>query len=420
MSTPTDSETTTEPVPLRKNRDFVRLWLGAGMSHFAATVGMVAFPLLALWETGSAVLTGWVAFASQLATLLIQLPAGALVDRWDRRKLMLTCDIIGAFAIASVAVAVYFDAVWIPHLMVAAFLESTRGIFYDLAERAAVRNVVSREQLPAALSQNEARGSAIGLIGQPIGSALFTLTRWLPFVFSAIADLIAVVLVLFIRRGFRTEQAQPRRRLHVEIGEGIRWAWQEKFARVLIGLFAGSNFIFQVVFLTVLLIIHSNNNSPALVGVITAVGGVGGFAGALLAPWWIRRVSMRTTWILGYGTWTLLIPAIAFVRDPVLLAAIFAGNSLVGGVLNVAGWTFQVQNTPEHLQGRVNGAARFLCSGANAAAGPIGGYLLDHAGIGWTGSLLGGAVLLLTIAAASNRAMRGAPPKVDISGTAGS
>ena len=405
----------TPPVPLRRNANFIRLWIGAGMSHIGSTLGMTAFPLLALWTTGSATLTGLVAFASSLPTILVQLPAGAIVDRWDRRKLMLCWDTIGAIAIASVALAVAFDHVWIPHLMLAAFLESTRGIFYDLAERATVRNVVPAVQLSTALAQNEARGSTIGLLGQPIAGYLFTVTRWLPFLASAIADVIAIISVLLIRKSFKPPRATERRPIHVEIGEGIRWIWQERFARVLIALFAGSNFVFQIVFLSVMVIVHGNNQSPSLVGIITAVGGIGGLAGALSAPRITKRFSFRATWIVGFALWTLLIPLVAIVRDPLLLGLMYAGNSMVGGVFNVAGWTFQVQNTPDKLQGRVNATARFLCSGANSLAGLLGGFLLDRIGVTWTGTLLGAGVLVLLVTTITSASMRAKPPSVDVS-----
>ncbi|KAA2257567.1 MFS transporter [Solihabitans fulvus] len=394
------------PVPLRRNADFIRLWLGAGISRFGSTVGMVAYPLLALWYTGSPTATGLVSFAAALPNFLVQLPAGALVDRLDRRKLMLWCDILGGLAIASVAVAVSLGHVWIPHLMVAAFLEITRGIFYDLAERATVRNVVPPEQLSAALAQNEARGYAIGLVGQPGSALLFTIGRWIPFAFTAVADVVAVVCVLLIRRSFRPTVTGPQAKLHIEIKEGMVWLWRHKIARILSGMFAGSNLVFQVLSLAVMVIIRDNGDSPTVVGIVTAVGGIGGFCGALVAPRWNKRVSLHRTLAVGYAVWTLLVPLVAFVRSPVALAALLAGIAFVTSVFSVAAWTFQVQNTPDELQGRVNGTGRFLASGANALGALVGGFLLEKAGVTWTGVLLGGAVLLITLAVASSATLR--------------
>ncbi|MDH6580217.1 MFS transporter [Kitasatospora sp. MAP5-34] len=386
------------PVPLRRNAAFIRLWVGAGISRFGATVGMTAYPLLALWYTNSAAMTGLVTFAAALPNFLIQLPAGALVDRWDRRKLMLWSDLAGALSIAGVALAVFLGHVWIPQLMLAAFVEVTRGIFYDLAERATVRNVVPSEQLSSALAQNEARGAAIGLVGMPGSGLLFMLGRWLPFAFTAVADLVAVICLLFLRGDFKPVSAGPARRIHVEIKEGVRWLWQHRFARVLVGMFAASNLIFQMLMLTVMVIVRRHGDPAAMVGTVTAVGGIGGLAGALLAPRWTKRFSLRTTFVVGCSCWSLLIPSIVFVRQAALLAVVLAGIALVSGVFNVAAWTYQVQNTPDELQGRVNGTGRFLASGANALGGLVAGQLLDSVGIAATGLVI--SVLMLALTAA--------------------
>ncbi|WP_405974466.1 MFS transporter [Streptomyces sp. NBC_00988] len=386
----------TPVVPLRRNIAFIQLWVGAGISRFAATVGMTAYPLLALWHTDSATLTGLVTFAGALPNILIQLPAGALVDRWDRRKLMLWCDIAGALSIAGVAVAVFLGHVWIPQLMAAAFVEVTRGIFYDLAERATVRSVVPSEQLSTALAHNEARGAAIGLVGQPGSGLLFMLARWLPFAFTAIADLVAVVFLLFLRGRFRPERSGPPQRIHTEIKEGIRWLWRHRIARLLVGTFASSNLIFQMLMLTVLVIVRRHGDSAAMVGVVTAVGGVGGLAGALLAPRWAERYSLRTTFATGLTAWTLLLPSVVVVRQPLVLAAVLAVIGLVSGVFNVTAWTYQVRHTPDELQGRVNGTGRFLASGANSLGALLAGWLLDSVGIAWTGLVISALMLALT------------------------
>jgi MFS family permease len=392
--------------PLRKNTAFTRLWLGAGVSRFGATIGMTAYPLLALWHTGSATATGLVTFAGALPNFLVQLPAGALVDRWDRRRLMLWCDAIGALSAVSVAVAVFLGHVWIPHLMLAAFVEITRGIFYDLAERATVRSVVHPDQLASALGQNEARGYAIGLVGQPGSGLLFGLTRWLPFAVTAVADVLAVVCVMLIRGRFRPERASPARRLHVEIGEGVTWLWRHRIARLLVAMFAVGNLVFQVLSLAVMVIVKGNGDSAFTLGVVTAVGGVGGMVGAVVAPGLTRRFDLYRTLAAGYVLWALLVPAIAFVRNPVALTAVLAGIAFVTSVFSVAAWSFQVRNTPDELQGRVNATARFLASGANSLGALAGGFLLDQAGVMSTGLVLGVVVLVVAVAVVSSPTLR--------------
>ena len=74
--------TTTEILPLRKNRDFLLLWSGSAVSVLGSTASTVAYPLLVLAITGSPPTLGSPGSSRLLPMLIFQLPAGALVDRW--------------------------------------------------------------------------------------------------------------------------------------------------------------------------------------------------------------------------------------------------------------------------------------------------------------------------------------------------
>ncbi|MGW4895811.1 MFS transporter [Kitasatospora sp. NPDC004240] len=400
------AEASSPSVPLRRNTDFLRLWIGAGLSKFGSTVSMVAYPMLVLWQTGSATACGYVAFAAALPNLLVQLPAGALVDRWDRRKVMLVCDAVRMLSFAAVALAVHHDRVWVPFIMAAAFVEGTLGIFYATAEQVAVRNVVTGEQLPAALAQNQARGAAIGLLGQPLSGLLFTAVRWLPFAVTAVADLIALICLVFIRRDLRAERTGPPQRLHHEIKDGVVWLWRQRFLRIMTGVFAGSNLLFQMLGLTVMVVIKENGGSPAVLGLVSGVAGIGGLLGALAAGWWSRRVGLYATAVLGHLVWLVLMPLVALLDRPVAIGAVAAGIMFVAGLFNVCGGIYMARNTPNELQGRVTATSAFLTSGANALGSLAAGYLLARAGTTWTAIAMAAVLLLLTVTVTFSPAVR--------------
>src|SRR5262245_39702938 len=107
--------------PLRRNRDFQLLWIGSAVSAVGSRVSSVAYPLLVLALTGSAADAGLVGFTATVPYLLFQLPAGALVDRWNRRWVMIACDIGRGLALASIAVAFYLDALTLWLIMIVSF-----------------------------------------------------------------------------------------------------------------------------------------------------------------------------------------------------------------------------------------------------------------------------------------------------------
>ncbi|MFJ8433469.1 MFS transporter [Kitasatospora sp. NPDC094019] len=383
--------------PLRANKDFLRLWIGAGVSRFGSTVSMVAYPMLVLWQTGSATATGAVGFAATLPNLLVQLPAGALVDRWDRRRVMLWCDLVRLLAFAAVAVAAWRGEVWLPLVLAAAFVEGTLGILYGTAEQAAVRSVVPVGQLPAALSQNQARGAAIGLLGQPLSGLVFTLVRWLPFALTAVLNAVALACLLLIRRDLRPVRTEPPKRLHVDVKDGLVWLWRRRFLRIMTGVFAGSNLVFQVLGLTLMVVIKENGGTPTVLGVVSAVGGTGALLGALAAGWWSARFGLYTTAVLGHVIWLVLIPLLAVQHEVVVIAAVATVVMFVASVFNVSASVYMARTTPEELQGRVMGTSAFLTSGANALGSLLGGYALAHLGAARTGLGIGAVLLVLTL-----------------------
>lgn len=373
---------TTAPVPLRKNRDFLLLWTGAGFASLGIQMTFVVYPLLVVWHTGSASAAGFVIAAAVLPHMVVQLPAGVLVDRFDRRRLMIVSDIGCIVVSAGVLAAVFFDLIWLPHLMLAAFVHGSLSIFYELAERTAVRHLVHDTQLSKALSQNEARKRAVGMLGDPIGSILFSVMRWAPFLVTVIAHTVSLIELLLIRKRFQSDRsAQERGAFYRDLVEGVRWLWNQPFLRTAMFLIAGSNLVFAGIVLTLIVVIHGSGTSPAAVGIILAVGGLGGVAGAVTSTWWRRRMAMHTILPAGLFVWTLSIAPLAFIVDPIQLGVLFVFIGYIGGALNVMGAVYAVQVTPDEVLGRTMSAMMLLGSGANFLGAIVIGLTLDGFGV---------------------------------------
>ncbi|MEU9620007.1 MULTISPECIES: MFS transporter [unclassified Streptomyces] len=399
--------TTAPPPPLRRNRDFALLWGGVGATLLGARACHVAYPFLVLWFTGSARDAGLVGFAALLPNLLVQLPAGALVDRWDRRRLMILCDLWSLLVTASVAVAVATDRIHLGHLLAAAFISGSLAVFHQLAERAGVRHLVAPEYLATALTQNEARWRAAGLLGQPVGGALYTLARWSPFLFASVAHLLSLVSLLLIRKPFQgTHDGSPRRRLAAEVAEGFTWTWRRRFLTTLVALIAATNLLFQGISLAVILIVRDGGGSAALLGVITAVGGIGGVLGALGATWWTRRAPLRTVLIGSITVWAVAVPVLMAVRAPVVIGVLLAVMAYAGGLVNVLGGVYQVSVTPDAMQGRVSSVLTLIASGAGALGALGSGFLLDGAGVTHALAAIAGCMVLLALTALISPALR--------------
>ncbi|WP_112239143.1 MFS transporter [Kribbella monticola] len=381
---------------LWKNKDFGLLWSGAAFSILGMRVSSIAWPLLVVFDGGSPERAGLVGFAALLPQLVIQLPAGVVVDRLDRKKVMIACDVIGIVAIGSVLAALFMGGLSLPHLLVAAFLEGSAAIGYQLSERAAVRAVVHPQQLPKALSQNEARSKGAGLLGQPISTGLLSLASWMPFIVTVLGHLFSLLTLLAIRTPFQKERRTARRSVPKELAEGLRWMHGQKLLRSALVLISCTNIITQVLSLSMVLIIRESGRSVATIGIIGVASGIGGLLGALCASWFMSRLSLS---ILFVGTLLLrflMIPTIAFTDSPLILGALFAAMSWAGGLMNVVGGVYQVQITPEEMQGRAGSVSSLVTSGANSLGPLTAGLLLGT--LGTTPTVLTSALIMAALA----------------------
>ncbi|MYS40436.1 MFS transporter [Streptomyces sp. SID9944] len=394
------------PPPLRRNRDFLLLWTGAGATQFGARIGVIAYPLLVLWGDGTAADAGLVAFAGLLPMLVLQLPAGVMVDRWDRRRLMLVCNMVGLATMVSVVAAIVADAVWLPHLLVAAFVDGAATIFYQLAERTAVRNVVHEDHLPSALAQNEARGRAAGLLGQPVGGAAFAVAGWLPFGAVAAGHLLSLINLRLVKTPFQEERAPGERDWKAEVMQGLSWLWGQKFLRAAIGVVAVTNLLFQIVNMAPLVVIKDQGGSAAQVGLIGLVSGVGGVVGALSGGKLLTGIRLPNILIGTLATWSVLVPVVALTTRYWAMLVLYAAMSAAGAALNVGAGAYMAQLVPDEIHGKAMSAVMLSSWGANSLGALAAGFLLAAFSTGTVLLGVSAALLLCTLAAALSPSIR--------------
>jgi MFS family permease len=398
----------TPPTPLGRNRDFALLWVGAGFTYLGLRVTALVYPLLVLWSGGSNATAGLVGFTALLPQLLVQLPAGAYVDRWDRRRLMLVCQLGCVLALGSLAVAVALGHLWLPQLFAVAFIEGSLMVVYQLAERSAVPQLVAREQLGSAYSRNEARTRGAAMLGQPTGTELFAVGNAVPLVFSVGAHIVSLVSLLGIRTRFQAERDAPPADVRSEIVAGLSWLWRQRFLRAVMLILAGTNMLFQMVVFAMLPLFRDEGLPKGLVGVVLACAAVGGLAGALTAARWMRFLSLRRILLAATVVWAVVTPLLAITHNLVAMGVLFAASGYVGGAFNVPAIVYVMRITPPDMQGRVSSVASLVSYGAMALGWGVAGFLLlivtPRHGIGIIGALMA----LIAICAVLSPAIRGA------------
>ncbi|GAB3824262.1 MFS transporter [Dactylosporangium cerinum] len=395
---------------LWRNRDFVTLWSGQVVSALGARISATAMPLLVLATTGSAADAGLVAAAGTLPFLVAQLPAGPLVDRWDRRRVLRASEALAGLALLSVPIAQWLDALTVAQLVVVAFVQGMCAVFFGLAETAALPVIVPAVQLPTALAQNEARGRGAALAGGPIGGLLFGLDRTLPFLVDAISYAAASVALLSLRKELRTGPVAPAEPLWQATATGLRWIWRHPLIRAAILLIAASNLVFQALVLVLVVLAQRRGATAGEIGTMLGVYSGGGLLGALAATRLHRHLSPKMVIIGVNWIWTALLPLFLLTTNALQIGAIGAATAFVGPLWNVVIVSYSALLVPNELLGRVTSAAMTVSWGVMPIGSLGAGLLL--AGAGPTGTILAltGVMLATAVAATISPAVRRAPP----------
>ncbi|OIJ85834.1 MFS transporter [Streptomyces colonosanans] len=162
-------------------------------------------------------------FTQTLPFLVLYLPAGALVHRWDRRHVMLAADGVRVVLHGPVVLAPAVERLIVAALLAVVFLDGACSVFFQLAESAALPHIVPRHQLPTAVAQNQALELAADLAGRPLGGALFTAGHILPFVADMLSYALGFLAMVFVRPGIqdRSDVDHRRRGLLADISEGL-------------------------------------------------------------------------------------------------------------------------------------------------------------------------------------------------------
>jgi MFS family permease len=393
------------PAPLWRNRDFMLLQAGQLLSSFGSGISGIAYPLLALAVTGSAAKTGYVGAIEFAPIVLLSFPAGVAADRFDRRRLMIASDAVGALSLGVLAAAVlsHHLAFWL--ILVAAFADTTGAVFFRAGTSGAFRAVVPQAQLADAASVTMARMSTVRLTAPPLGGALFGVARGLPFLADAVSYAFSTISLLFMRTRFQ-EEREPGARVHMR--EGLSYFWSIPFLRTTVGMIAASNFAATGVPLAVIILAHRRGISSAGIGAFVAMQGVFLLAGSTLSPLLRRRFPMRG--ILLSEFWMALV-YVAFIAYPsvYLLALAVSVHAFTFPNTDSAMTAYSYALIPDRLLGRTMAASNTLRA-VTAPLGPLAaGLLLSQVSPRLTIIVLATPVVIAALLGTLSPALRNLP-----------
>jgi Na+/melibiose symporter-like transporter len=412
------------PVSLWRHRDFLLLWSGQSISEIGSSITSLALPLAAVIVLkASAFQVGLLTAATYASFALIALPAGAIVDRIAKRRLLIACDAARMIIIGSVPVAAALGALTLGQLYVVALLAGVCTVFFDVAYQSYLPSLVAVQQLSDGNGKLGATQAFAQAAGPGLGGALVGLIGAARAMSAdAFSYLVSVTSLLLIRSRLDGPSGPARdghilSGLRADIAEGLRFVVRHPILRKVVACTGTSNFwsgassAVMTIFMVRVLHLH-----PALIGLLYALGAIGGVVGGLFTARFARWIgAARIVWVsaLLFIPFQALIPLAEPGWRVTLVGVAEVGISFSVVLYNVAQLSYRQAITPPALLGRMNAAVRWIVWGTLPLGGLAGGALGTAIGIRptmWC-AVAGGAAAAMFVVFSPLRTMRDFPAR---------
>ncbi|WP_337003819.1 MULTISPECIES: MFS transporter [unclassified Microbacterium] len=388
--------------PRRLGRDFRWLLASSWTSNIGDGVALAAAPLLIASMTSSPILVAAGAILQFLPWLLFGLHAGAIADRFDRRRLVMFANAARAVVLAALCVFLITGVANIWVVLAVAFLYGTAEVFVDTAGSTLLPMLVK----PVDLGIGNARLQAGYLVanqfaGPPLGAFLFAAgTAW-PFLLEVVCVSLAVVLISrMARTPVPPRDTDERTPVHTDIAEGVRWLWRNPPVRMLTIIILVFNVTWAAPWGVLVLYATEHLHMGAVgYGALTTASAAGGLLGTFSFGWLERHVSFATLMRIVLSMEVLMHLAFALTTTGVVALVImffFGAYAFVWGTIST---TVRQRLVPTALQGRVASVSMVGVFGGMVIGQALGGVIAQMWGLTapWWFAFGGAALTLLLV-----------------------
>ncbi|GIH17450.1 MFS transporter [Rugosimonospora africana] len=398
---------------------FAKFWAASTTSALGSGLATIAAPLLVASRTNDPLIVSAGFGVSWLPWLLFSLPGGVLVDRVDRRKLMVFIDAVRVVAMAVLSLAIVAGHASIALLYAVLFVVNTGEVVFRSASQSMIPSVVPRSLLERANGWL-AGGVTLtqGMLAGPLSGFLFAVAVSIPFLvnagtYAASAVLIALVAGVY-RSGAVPQNSVPssgvpssadgepdgRTTVRGQIVEGFRWLIHQRLLRTMAVLIGLLNLTLTAAVAVLVLLAKDRLHLGAVgYGLLLTCMSVGGIVGSVIGDRLIKWVT--ATWTIRIG---LLIEAGMHLALAASRSAYFIGFALFafgvhGSLWSIAASSLRQRLTPPEMLGRVSSSTLFISAGGNCVGAVLGGVVAADFGITapyWVGFVVAVVVTAVT------------------------
>ncbi|MEV6121775.1 MFS transporter [Streptomyces sp. NPDC052077] len=399
----TGTEPRTEPAPgLRHNRTFQLLWTAQALSDFGSSMSAMALPLVLLAGGSSSAEAAVIGTAMLVVGLVVRIPAGYLSDHRDQRVLMVGCDLARLLAAGVLALCLLVRPLPLWLALAAVVVSVTAVEVFRPSQQKVLRWIVDRDQLPAAISLNQARSYGAEIAAPAVAGFLLGLGQALPFAVDAVTFGVSALCVAAapgVRRAVAarlpeagapaTAPGRPAERFWPRLTAGFRYLGGHRPLLYLALYFSGVNLGFSAFGYVLILGVGGGSGGATAVGAAMSTAALAGLCGSLIAPRAQRLLRMPVLIMAGPAASALLLLAAWRTGSTVAVAAGFSALCLLTPVVGVVFSTIMATSVPEEVYGRVNSSLSLLAQLPQCAGPMAAGLLLLNLSLPGTAAVLG-------------------------------
>ena len=358
------------------SKNFLLLWQGQLVSVFGDAVYALALGFWVMAKTGSTALMGTLMAASTLPSVLISPFAGVIVDRVDRKKLLITTDVIRGLTVVLLALAAYQNALQIWMVFTAGVILSVGGAFFSPAVGSAVPDLVPQSKLVSANSVMGMLNTGASIVGSSAGGFLLqVLGAPFLFLFNGLSFIVSSIVTLLIK----IPQIERKTEQHflADMKEGYTFIWHFKALRYLLFISAGVNFIFFIAMILFLpLFQQSESLGAGRYGLVMAFQTGGMFvAMAIISLIKIPAQKRMTIFMAAAMLMEVFFAGFGLAENYVAMSLLIFGGGFCMAIVNVFIHSTIQLTVPQEIRGKVFSLITMVCMSLTPFAMAIGGAL---------------------------------------------
>ncbi|HCD3012081.1 TPA: MFS transporter [Staphylococcus aureus] len=367
------------------NKNFTFYLIGIAFSNIGSAFTTFVFPLMILKLTGSAFQVGIVSALSFIPYAILGLPAGALIDRLNKKTIMKCADIIRLISYLSIPVLSFYNMLSIFQIYVVAIISGIGLVFHSISEVSIIPSIVKEEDLASANSYIYATQNVSEFLGPIIGGLLYTYMGYSILIFidsmTFLLSFFSLILIKIETKSIFNQEKLSEKNFLSDVKVGFDYLLSNSTIRVMAVVVSLSNLIISPYYIYIVMFVKEDmNQSSQALGLVLGISSLGALIGSLSASFLLKLFNFGKLIVIILFLDTIFRLMLPFSTYIFILIPLLGLTYMTQSILNIAIITLRQKKCSEHMLGRVNSVFKTMVFAFRAIGLFLGGILLENKG----------------------------------------